>query len=989
MGRRPLIFLISVLFFSSLLFFTQQYYSTTIFSTKESENEEAEEQDGIKIIQQHEFEITKDPRLGYVPKYRLIQATDHLLKQRKARENSTNQIQGFAWVERGPYTDAVGPSNANSRPGSPTPVTSGRIRAIWVDISDATKKTVWIGGVDGGIWKTTDITSSPATWIPVDDFMGNLVIAGICQDPTNANIMYCGTGEKTFNVDAVMGGGVWKSTDHGITWNLLPSTTGFWNVSKVLCDNSGNVYVGTIGSGSGLQRSIDGGSTWTLITPTINAGGGGNINTTRVADMVYDASTGKLHVVMGYIPGTGSTIYEGYCYTTSPSTVSPSTWTAAVTPFPVTANSINNCALACNGNTIYALPVNNSDIVPTIYKSADGGVTWAATGTTPSNSGNNAFTNGQGWYCLSIGIDPANANNVIVGSLNCYKTTNGGSSWSQTSVWVGSSGVYIHADQHAIVWNGNQVLVGCDGGLFYSANSGSTFTDRNVNLRLKQFYSCAVHPSSTNYFLAGAQDNGVHQFNGANLTNTIEVTGGDGAFVAIDQDQSSYQFGTYVYNHYHRSVDGGNTWTDFDFYKGNTPASYTDFGSFVNPFDYDNTGNALYAGGDAGEFFRWTNTHTLAPGTYHAGGPGFPSGVDLVSIANFSTGDVSAVKVSPYTSNRVFFGTSAGRVVMLDNANTIATGSAGTNITGASFPAGNISCVNVGTNDNNLIVSFSNYGVNNIWVSANGGTNWTAVDGNLPDIPVRWVMFYPGDNTKAIIATEMGVYQTAMLSGASTVWVQESEFPIVRTDMLNYRSSDRTIVAATHGRGLWTAIIPIVLPVTLINFEGHLFNNVVTLDWNTSAENNTRIFEVEKSSDGKNFYSIGSVNAAGNTSSQRKYSLTDVKAGDLNYYRLKITDMNGSYVYSNIILIKNSGVQQFIWVINNPFKDHVDMRFARTANTAKLQLLTMDGKIVSEKILPAASGQRRWYLSDNLSKGVYVLRIVCDGIVFTNKLVKE
>jgi hypothetical protein len=295
----------------------------------------------------------------------------------------------------------------------------------------------------------------------------------------------------------------------------------------------------------------------------------------------------------------------------------------------------------------------------------------------------------------------------------------------------------------------------------------------------------------------------------------------------------------------------------------------------------------------------------------------------------------------------------------------------------------------VGTSDNYLITSFSNYGVNNIWVSTNGGTSWSAVDGNLPDIPVRWVMFYPGDNTKAIIATEMGVFQTSLINGASTTWSQESEFPIVRTDMLEYRSSDRTIVAATHGRGLWTALIPIVLPVSLINFEGHLFNNIVTLEWNTIVENNSRIYDVEKSSDGRNFYPIGSVSASGNSSSLKKYSLDDNKVGDLNYYRLKIIDQDGNFVYSNVILVKGSGVQQFVWVLNNPFRDYIDLRFAQPAKSVKLQLMNMSGQIVSEKVLSTAAGQKRLEMGNNLAKGMFILRIVSDGIVFTNKLLRE
>jgi hypothetical protein len=953
-----------------------------------------EKEDGIKESQELEFKKTKDPSLGVIPKYRLYNSIYNLMRERQSSGNATSRTESLSWTERGSYTDDVGPSNGNGRPGTPTPVTSGRMRAVWVDLADATNKTVWVGGVDGGIWKTTDITASPATWSLVNDFFGNLAIASICQDPTNNNIMYFGTGEKAFNLDAVEGGGVWKSTDHGVTWSLLANTTGFWNVSKILCDAFGNVYVGTIGSGNGLQRSTDGGTSWTNITPTINAGGGGNINTTRVADMAYDAASNKLHVVMGYLPGPGSGIFQGYCYTTNPSTVTSSTWTAATTTFITSPNSLDNCAIACKGNTVYATPANTSDLVSTIYKSTDGGTNWSATGSTPSNSGNNAYTSGQGWYCLALGIDPSNASNVIVGSLNCYKTTDGGTSWSQISVWVsgisGSVTNYIHADQHFVAWNGSQVLVGSDGGIFYSANNGSTFTDRNINLRLKQFYSCAIHPTTTNYFLAGAQDNGVHQFNGPGLTSSVEVTGGDGAFVAIDQNQSSYQFGSYVYSHYHRTTNGGSTWSDFDFYNGTAPANYTEIGSFINPFDYDNANNIFYAAGNTGEFFLWTNPQTLAPGTYHANGSGFPSGVSLISITGFNSANVSTVMVSPYTSNRVYFGTEAGRVVQVDAANTISSGSAGTNITGASFPAGNVSCINVGTNDNNLIATFSNYGVSNVWISTNGGTSWTAIDGNLPDMPVRWAMFYPNNNTRAILATEMGIYETTLINGASTFWTQNSTFPVVRTDMLQYRASDQTIVAATHGRGLWTTTIPIIVPVSLLNFQGQLVNNHIDLDWNTASEQNSKYFEIQKSLDGMNFFTIGNVNASGNSSSQRNYHFTDEKVAELNYYRLKMSDADGHFIYSKIILVRSPGAKQDLWIVNNPFETFIKVRLAKqTKQKIKIALMNTAGEKLFYKELGNSSEFTIDLSATQLSKGVYFLKAEVDGNSYTRRLVKE
>jgi hypothetical protein len=422
--------------------------------------------------------------------------------------------------------------------------------------------------------------------------------------------------------------------------------------------------------------------------------------------------------------------------------------------------------------------------VATIYKSTDGGANWAATGTTP------AFTSGQGWYCMAVAIDPNNANNVIVGSLDCYKTTNGGATWTKISEWVGTTGQYVHADQQIITWrNNNQVLFGCDGGVHYSANGGTTITDRNQGLRIKQFYAVANHPTSTNYFLAGAQDNGVHQLNTAGLGASVEVTGGDGAFVHIDQNEGQFQWGSYVYNQYRRSTNSGSTWTSVNY--------SSTAGRFINPTDYDDVNNIMYCSGNANAFVRWSNPQT---------GSTFTS----VTMSGLNSGKVSAVKVSPYTNHTVFFGGGGSGITpslikaTAANATPVFTSIIGAGMTTASA---NISCIELGTDEQNIIVVYSNYGVSNVWVTNNGGTSWTTIDGNLPDMPVRWAIFNPGDNNKAIIATETGIWSTSLINGASTIWDPETGFPNVRVDMLQYRASDGLLAAATHGRGLFTTIL--------------------------------------------------------------------------------------------------------------------------------------------------------------------------------------
>lgn len=730
---------------------------------------------GVSERMQYEIDVTRDPRLGYVPKARLLEAEAY--RSARVRMMNLSGVNAAAaastpltWTERGPSADAVGASNGNTRAGNG--VSAGRVRAIWQDISDATGHTVWVGGMDGGIWKTTDITANPANWTLVTDALANNAIAGICQDPTDPNIMYMGTGEKTVNADAVRGAGIWQSKDHGLTWTVMANTSAFYNISKILCDAAGNLYVGcnTFSNNSGLQRYAKATGTWTNITPT-----GFD---PRVADMEM-SSTGRLHVAFGYLGASAAT--AGYRYTDNPATVTASGWTAPVTSYdPVYINT----ELTVSGNVLYALPANTSYNVATIYRSVDGGANWSALPSTP------AFQQGQAWYNLAAAVDPNNAVNLIVGGLDCYRTQTGGSSWVQASYWVGLTGPYVHADQQTMLWDkNNMVIVGNDGGIFVSLDGGASFSDRNRGLRLKQFYSVAIHPSSTNYFLAGAQDNGVHQLNGAGLTTSLEVTGGDGAFVHIDRNEPQFQFASYVYSNYRRSTDNGVTWTS-------VTSDYN--GRFVNPTDYDDQQNIMYGSYGSNAFMRWVNA-------------GSANTLASVPMSTLGSGTVSAVKVSPFTPNTVYFGGGASGVnpTLIKAVNAHATPTFTDILTTAvKMNSANLSSIQFGSNENTIIISFSNYGVNNVWYTTTGGASWTAIDGNLPDMPVRWAMFYPGDDTKAIIATETGVWQCANMGATSVIWDPEPGFPNVRTDMLDYRDADRTIVAATHGRGLFSATIP-------------------------------------------------------------------------------------------------------------------------------------------------------------------------------------
>ncbi|MBL6447723.1 T9SS type A sorting domain-containing protein [Fulvivirga sp. 29W222] len=696
----------------------------------------------------HEFEMTKDPSLGFVPSERKVAAFKEVksLIRKRATQKAIDNVN---WTERGPNN--VG----------------GRTRALMFDPNDTNAQKVWAGGVAGGLWYNNNITSSSSQWVAVDNFWANLAISTIAYDPSNTQNFYVGTGEGFYNADAVRGAGIWKTADGGSTWSQLSSTnnSNFYYVQKVAVTSSGTVLAATR---AGLYRSTDGGASWSQVI----AG--------KMADIEV-TSNGNIFVSKG-IFDTG-VVYKSTNDGVSFSTVTPASG----------GERIELASAPSNGNVIYAVASSGSDIA-WFRKSTDGGSTWTSV-TTPNylsqsctNSGQD-FTRGQAWYDLILAVHPTNSNIVLVGGVDIHKSTNGGNSWSSVSYWTGACASYLHADQHAIAFRPgfvDQAIFGNDGGVSYSSNVGSSsspsFSARNNGYNVTQFYAVAAsNTANSNYFLAGAQDNGSHKFTSAGINSTTEVSGGDGAFCHIDQDNSNYQITSYVYNVYYRSTNGGSSFSNFISDQGR--------GRFINPTDYDDSANKLYAAGNANELVRIDNITGSAS-----------KAVVNVSI---NSGKISAVKVSPFTANRIFVATENGDVYRIDNAHT--SSPTVTSIRGASFPNGYVSCIEIGSSDSQLLVTFSSYGVASVWESRNGGSSWANKEGNLPDMPVRWVLYNPSNTNQVLLATELGVWSVDDINVTSPVWdVSNAGLANVRCDMLQYRAADKLVVLATHGRGVFT-----------------------------------------------------------------------------------------------------------------------------------------------------------------------------------------
>lgn len=741
--------------------------------------------DRIDLAMEQEFQMTHDPATNTIPKERLWKVYKEL-KEVKNYQNKTNAaISGVNWIEHGPTNQG------------------GRTRAILVDPNDASGQTVFAAGVSGGIWKTTNISDASPTWTPIDEFMANIGVTCLVADPSNPQIMYAGTGEGYFNIDAGQGDGIFKSTDGGDTWSQLANTsTGisshFYYVQNIVVNSAGDILAATrsrFSNRGGIQKSTDGGASWNVVLDNNTTG---IASTNRAADIVM-ASNGDLYAAMGIFSTDG--VYK--------STTSGASWTKVYDATTAPYTRIKLAPAPSNSSIVYAMVQSGNDIGD-IIKTTNGGTSWSSTSGFSSinwldqcSGSGTDFSRGQAWYDMALAVDPNDPNVVWAGGVDMFRTTNGGANWTQITEWANCSSLEdIHADQHIVIYkpgNSDTILVGNDGGIYRCNNAATgspTFTYKGDNYRTLQLYSCAIHPTAgSNHFLGGAQDNGSHKYSSSGLGTTVEVTGGDGAFCHIDQTDPTYQFTAYVYNNFRRSTNGGTSFS-------NVNVSST--GKFINPSDYDNDADIMYSSYNSGEYLRWDDPTSGT--TFNSVNPGF-------------SGQVSAVTCDPNTSHRVWFGTDDGSVYRVNSANTGTPTSTDLSPTGMGGSGAYVSCIEIEDGDaNHIVVTYSNYGVNSVWETTNGGSSWTNIEGNLPDMPIRWALFNPLNNNQLLLATELGVWSTDNINGGTTVWGQTSNgMANVRVDMLQYRTSDNTVIAGTHGRGMYST--KAFSPFNFANFQ--------------------------------------------------------------------------------------------------------------------------------------------------------------------------
>ncbi|MCF8232674.1 MAG: T9SS type A sorting domain-containing protein [Bacteroidales bacterium] len=752
---------------------------------------------------------TMDPETKRVPRERLREGrkvANRLASMKAANENE------ITW------------ENVSSDMG-------GRTRSLMWDPNDEDTNKVWAGSVTGGLWYNENINDTESPWTPVSDMWENLSISSITYDPNDTETFYAGTGEietavVTYRESSTKGVGIWKSTDGGENWELLPSTEDFEYVPDVAVREEGlgeSVIYAAVGSGTykgeqhhsqptdGLYRSADGGQSWEQVLPVIE----GDTVPFTPSDIEIGPE-GKIY--LGTMPNLndngGATILMSDDGTAG-------SWTIYD---DIREEIENSGSYPLPGRVIMAPAPSNKDVVYAIiaagYNSGFGyfygryilrsdnqGETWYEINKPDAGDWANLA-----WHALIGEVDPNDPDHLIVGGLDLHHTFNAGNSWTHISDWSmmynGGGDSYVHADQHAIAFkpgSSEEVIFGSDGGVFHTIDGTSTypaFEQTNQDFSSLQFYTCDISPTAgEDKYIGGLQDNGSLLYQGEDLDINDMISGGDGAYAFFDNDEPNIHISSIYYNRYY-------------FFDENSQVNYfnTSSGTFISPADYDSQNNTLFAnacgffGEDADKILRLS---------------GIPYELNE-SYFDMNTGSsvpFTAVASSPYTGpgeSTIFFGSESGRLFKATDMQTLSPDVE--ELTGDAFPVGAISSVALGGSEDTLLVTFSNYGVPSVWQSFDGGDTWSDIEGNLPDMPIRWALYHPDNNQQAMLATELGVWETNLLHEEDVFWMPSVEgMANVRVDMLRLRQADNTVVAATHGRGLFTAEYPVNTVITGTN----------------------------------------------------------------------------------------------------------------------------------------------------------------------------
>jgi len=691
--------------------------------------------------------------------------------------NAFNQIQ--ASKVRGRLTLSTQPSIVWTSIG-PSPLSGGQIvdpvpadakvsgRVVGI-VSDLSNNDHWfIATVGGGIWETTNAGTA---WIPRTDDQPSLQMNVLAIAPGNPLVLYGGTGN--YGAYASAGIGILRSTNGGLHWSFS-SPAAFTNVdyfsftgmtvspsnTSVLLCAALDFFGPTISSG--IFRSTNGGINWDR-----RLAGVGTALAANSGD--FNKQYAGMRTIYGSTDGSSNGVYRTFD--------AGITWEQIAGPWGVVANDGNPILLA--------LPPSDTNVIfvcisgQSLWRSANA---WAITPT---------------WTELPLpasepgvdvmGADSTDSTVLYAGGVNLWRL-NG-------TIWTSITGS-THVDQHALGWAGNKLLLGNDGGMWSSINSGNSWSNHNAQLATLQFYRGSVHPTNANSALGGSQDNGSELWVG---TNTWKfVYGGDGGGSAFANSQPDSRWTVSAQGLWLMRTTNG--WSSADRVDGGIEQENRPFVS-------------LFAKAPTNDDIFITATHQLWKTTNYFSGASvswFTNGPDMgnaITAMAFAPSDLSG-NTYAYGANNGFFAqnallrftTNGGNTWLdLDPSHRIPNRT----VTGMAFAL---------SNSNVMYLTLSGFNNSSSQGHVFKTTNalsatpvWSDVSPPI-DIPHNAVVADGPNGEGVFAATDIGIWRSTDGAGSWVHMGPEVGMPNVLVQDLELNPANGRLLAFTYGRGAFALV---------------------------------------------------------------------------------------------------------------------------------------------------------------------------------------